>query len=408
MTTSSPSDRSYSGNVLPICDRAVIAGIGETEYVRGTSKSERQLIIQAGLAACFDAGVEPESVDGVVIPMARVKNEDLIAGLGIRDLKFHADVNIGGASAVSSVVLAAGVIACGLASKVLVSVGWNAYTGGPCEPRLGLGDPMQSEIWGGPGADIRYNLEFPYGLSVPMQWYSLQANRWFHETGADPMGMEIVALTTRDHAQKNPRAYFHNRRLTHQEYAAAPYLVKPFRIYDCCVETDGAAAVLLVGADRSREANGHRPVFIAAGAEGHPDSPDDQICRRDILEMGIAKAARRAFEAAGIGRDEVDFAQIYDCFTFIVLRQLEELGYCERGEGPEFVSEGRIALGGSLPVNTHGGLLSEAHVEGMNHVVEAVRQLRGTAGEAQVNNARIGLVTGYGDFGDGSILILHN
>jgi acetyl-CoA acetyltransferase len=255
-----------------------------------------------------------------------------------------------------------------------------------------------------PGSRMRVNLEWPAGMSVPMQWYSLHANRWFYETNADPEGMEIVALTQRKHAQLNPKAFMRDRPLTHDDYAKAPLLVKPFRLYDICLETDGGAAVLVTSAANADK----RSIPIAGGAEGHADVPDDLASRPDILNMGMTKAAPRAFDMAGVTRDEIDFAQIYDCFTFIVLRQLEELGFCERGQAPEFVKDGRIGLGGALPVNTHGGLLSQAHVVAMNHVVEAVRQLRGEAGEAQVDDAHIGLVTGYGDMSDGSVVILHN
>lgn len=392
--------------VKQLCDAAIIAGVGETEYVRGSPKSERQLTLEAGFAACVDAGVLPEEVDGLVIPMGRPKAEDFLASLGMPDLHFHCEVSMGGASPAAGVLAAAGAIASGLATTVLVATGWKGYSGGPAGPRLGSGDAALSEDWLGPGADIRMNLEYPHGMNVPMQWYSLHANRWFYETQADPAGMATVAIETRKHANRNSAAIFRQRELSYSDYWNSSYLVRPFRLFDICLETDGAAAVLV--SEPSRSTQKHKDVFIAGGGEGHPDDADDLIRRRDILNMGIAKAAPRALAMAGITLDEVDFAEIYDCFTFIVLRQLEEIGFCERGEGPAFVADGRISLDGQLPLNTHGGLLSQAHVDGMNHIVEAVRQLRGDAGRAQVRNAHIGLVTGYGDFGDGSMLVLHN
>lgn len=382
---------------------AAIVGVGETEYVRGTEKTERQLILEASLKACKDAGVEPESIDGVIMPYQDIpSNEDYVAALGIRDLKYHSHIHIGGAAPVAGVVHAAAVIAAGLAEKIIVATGANFYSG---PAKLGSDNPT---VRGVPGEEIRKNLEIPHGLVVPMQWYSLHANRWFYETKADPDGMKTVALTTRYHAQLNAKAYMRGRVLTEEQYEESRMLVKPFRLFDICLETDGAAAVLVTSKKIANDLKDHKPVYIAGGAEGHADVPDDLTSRKDVLDMGITKAAPRAFEMAGIGIHEIDFAEIYDCFTFIVLRQLEEIGFCERGEASEFVKNGRIALHGELPVNTHGGLLSQAHVIGMNHVVEAVKQLRGEAGEAQVENAHIGVVTGYGDFGDGSIVILNN
>jgi acetyl-CoA acetyltransferase len=372
--------------------------------VRGTLNSERELILQAALSACQDAGIEPEAVDGVVMPFQDFpSNEDFVAALGIRELRFHSHLHIGGASPVAGLVHAAAAVAAGLADRVLVATGWNAYSS---PARLGSGNEHVAEGESGtPGKAIRQNIENPAGLVVPMQWYSLHANRWFYETKADPEGMQTVALTTREHAHLNAKAYMKDRTLTKEQYRASPILVNPFHLFDICLETDGAAAVLVSKPGVSSQ---HPPVWIAGGAEGHAEVPDDMTSRRDILHMGITSAAPRALQMAGVSVDEIDFAELYDCFTFIVLRQLEEIGFCARGESPDFVKDGGIAIGGRLPVNTHGGLLSQAHVAGMNHIVEAVAQLRGDAGDAQVKDAHIGLVTGYGDFGDGSMVVLHN
>ena len=147
-------------------------------------------------------------------------------------------------------------------------------------------------------------------------------------------------------------------------------------------------------------------IQVLGVTEGHPDSPSAITQRPDMTRLGLAKAAPRVFQMAGVSHEDIDVAEIYDCFTYIVMCQLEDLGFAKKGEGGPFVASGAIKLGGTLPVNTHGGLLSQAHMAGLNHVVELVRQLRGEAGKAQVEDAEVGLVTGYGDMGDGAVAIM--
>ena len=178
----------------------------------------------------------------------------------------------------------------------------------------------------------------------------------------------------------------------------------PLRLLDCSLESDGGAAVVISAPDVARDL-AKRPIMVMGVAEGHPDSPSAITQRPDLTTLGLAKAAPKAFAMAGITPGDIDVAEVYDCFTYIVMCQLEDLGFCKKGEGGGFVENGALGLNGRLPVNTHGGLLSQAHMAGMNHIVELTRQLRGEAA-AQVTDAEIGLVTGYGDMGDGALAIM--
>jgi len=385
-------------------DRVVIVGVGETDYTKGSGTSDLQLILEASKKAIDDAGIKPTDIDGIAQPSFRVKSEDLVSNLGIKDLKYAVSVLIGGASAVACLQDAAMAINCGIADYVLVATGWNGYSG---TRYSSLGEDARQRIAQLPGAKLRRDFEQPYGLMVPSHWYSIIFSRWMHECNIDINSFAPVALAMRRHAQFNEKAMMRGKPLTSEEYYASPFVTYPLRKLDCCLETDGAAAVVLTSAERARDLK-QEPVYVMGTGEGHPDSPDDITNRGDMLTIGLTKATSRAFNMAGVSHSDIDFAEIYDCFTATVMLELEALGFCKRGESPDFVKGGRIELGGELPVNTHGGSLSQAHVIGMNHIVEAVKQLRGQAGAAQIKGCEIGLVTGWGDQGDGSLAILRN
>ena len=385
----------------PLKDKACIVGVGETPYTRGTNRSQLSQILHATMAALDDAGLKPHDIDGMVLPMPMPTIEHLAANLGIPDLRYSASSNIGGAAPVAAVQTAAMAVALGVAKHVLIPVGWNAYSGagvrgagrsGPVglPPSFGL---TMSEYY------------MPFGLAVPAQWFAWLATRYIEQYKIPLEGPACVALAARKHAQLNEKAFMRGRPLTMEDYRNSRMIAQPFRLFDCCLETDGACALIISSAERAKDLK-QRPVYISGTAEGHPLPADDIPGRKDFFKIGLYFAAPQALAMADVSLRDVDFVEIYDCFTHIVLLELEALGCCKPGEAGEFVQNGRIELGGELPFNTHGGLLSEAHLAGLNHVAEATRQLRHQCGERQVKDAELGIVTGFGDFGDGSLAIL--
>ena len=381
--------------VHPLHGKAAVSGIGETAYTRGTSKSGPALQFEASLKAIADAGLSPRDIDGIVpyFPGGAIA-EDHVANLGLPDLKLSVFVPMGGATCVAALQTAAMAVATGVCRHVLISVGRTGYSGARASERL-----LQF-----PQFALAGEFEAPIGVFAPAQLYAPGARRHMELYGTTPRHFAEIAVVTRQHAILNGNAVM-TKPLTVEEHHASRMISDPFRLFDCSLESDGGAAIVVSAADAARDLA--KPVVSILGvAEGHPDSPASIAQRADLLQFGLAKAAPRAFEMAGVKPADIDVAEIYDCFTFTVINQLENLGFCKKGEGGPFVMGGRIALGGALPINTHGGLLSQGHVVGLNHIIELTRQLRGEGGRAQVKDAETGLVTGYGDMGDGSLAIL--
>ncbi|TWG92814.1 acetyl-CoA acetyltransferase [Mesorhizobium sp. J18] len=380
---------------MSLSGKAAITGIGETDYVRGSTKSAFRLQVEASLKAIEDAGLTPKDIDGIIpIGITGAPAEEFVTNFGIGDLRYSAVTPLGGASGIAAVQSAAAAIAAGICNHVLIPSGRNVSAGA----RAGV------RIHQMPQFHLVTEYEYPLGAIAPAQLYAPMARRHMELYGTRSRQFAEVAVAMREHAILHGNAVM-KKPITIEDHQSSRMIADPFRLLDCSLESDGGAALVVSAAERAGDMR-QAKVVVAGIAEGHPDSPSSITQRAEMTRLGIAKAAPRAFAMAGVTPADIQVAEIYDCFTYIVICQLEDMGFCGKGEGGAFVENGRLKLGGALPTNTHGGLLSQAHMLGMNHIVELVRQLRGQGGATQVEGARLGLATGYGDLGDGAIAIM--
>lgn len=370
-------------------DKAAVAGIGATEFSKESGRSEMRLAVEATRAALHDAGIDPSEVDGMVTFTMDTNPEIEIArNLGIGELTFFSRIHHGGGAACATVQQAAMAVATGVADVVVCYRAFNERSG----RRFGAG--VQDRPPAPNAENAHFSWYAPFGLLTPAQWVAMFATRYMHEYGATSEDFGRVAVADRRHAATNPAAWFYEQPITLEDHQRSRWIVEPLHLLDCCQESDGAQALVVTSLQRARDL--HQPaVPIRAAAQGSASDQEmmTSYYRKEISglpEMGVV--ARQLWAGAGIGPEDVSTAVIYDHFTPFVLCQLEEFGFCKRGEAKDFVRDGNIELGGRLPVNTHGGQLGEAYIHGMNGIAEAVRQLRGTSVN-QVPGAEHVLVT---------------
>jgi acetyl-CoA acetyltransferase len=359
-----------------------VVGVGESEYFKhGQSpRSEFRLCLDAVLAACRDAGISPDSIDGLVSYASdRTPPARLSAALGMREWRWcGVEAGGGGGGGVGAIQQAALAVASGVASCVLV---YHAVAQGQSR-RRGHAIPRRQ----------RDSYWVPFGLQSAAQLYALRVQRFFHETSVSPATQRSVALASYAHAQNNPRAVMNGRPLTVEKYESSRWIAEPFRLYDCCLESDGAAAVIVTR--RELAESGDKPAaYILSAAHGSGYRAGGIL--EGVLDpenFGTAEfsdLAGRAYAASGLTPADVDCAQIYENFTGGVVMAIIELGFCSVADANSFiVEENLLAAGGSLPLNTSGGNLAEAYVHGMEMHPEAVRQIRGTA-DNQVAGAQV-------------------
>lgn len=373
---------------------AAIVGVGRTACSRNSGTTEAALALEAITSAISDAGIGVSDIDGIVPYVLGAPSEDVLEGLGIVDVRMAATTLMGGAGPVAGLKLAAMAIATGVARYVVVYVARNG----------GSQSRVESRAIVVPGKTMRAQLERPAGMSLPVQWFALVARRYMEVYGTTREQMGEVALAARAFANLNPDAQMFEKPMSMDDYLSSRPIAEPYHLFDCCLESDGAAAVILTSAELADQ---HRhKVYVAGVGEGHAESSASFVSRRNFFDIGLHRAAPIAFDMAGMTPEDVDVAYIYDCFTFEVIHQLEAAGFCKEGEGGAFVENGRIGPGGSLPVNTGGGLLSDGHLAHMNGIVEASLQLTGRAGSRQVPSARRAFLSGFGDMGDGTAAVL--
>ena len=356
--------------------KASIVGIGATEFSKESGRSEMSLASEAVAAAIADAGLKPSDIDGMVT-YSTDNNPDveIARHVGIGSLRHFSRVHYGGGAACGTIVMAAMAVATGVADAVVCYRAFNERSG----RRFGAG--VQDLPNAATAERAQFSWTTPAGQLTPASWVAMVARRYMHLYGATSADFGRVAVAGRRHAANNPAAWFYNDPITLEDHQASRWIVDPLHLLDCCQESDGGQALVVTSAERARDLP-NTPALIVAGAQG---AGVDQwtmtsFFRDDIAQLPEMKVvADELWTSSGLTPADIQTAILYDHFTPYVLMQLEEFGFCGRGEAKDFIKDRALEIGGRLPINTHGGQLGEAYIHGMNGIAEAVRQVRGTS-----------------------------
>lgn len=365
--------------------QVAIVGIGCTEYSKDSGVSVFSLATDAVKAAVADAGLAIGDIDG----LGTYGTNDSVApnilgqALGVKSLSFYVDQFYGGSTSMTMLGQATLALAAGVADCIVVYRALNGRSGNRLNGSTAGSAPRQP-----------WDMQFKIGAAyvAPSQEIAMAARAHMLKYGTTSEDLGRIAVLSRTNALDNEQAMMRTP-MSLDDYLASRWIVDPFRMYDCCLETDGAVAVVLVRTDRAAGL-AHRPVLVQGAAWGGGITIVNNG-HTDITDSPAKPIAERLYAAAGLGPSDIDLAELYDCFTYNVLSQIEGYGFAEPGSVPDLLRDGAFDRStGRLPLNTHGGLLSEGYIHGMNHVYEAVKQIRGEAGSRQVDRHDVALVTG--------------
>ncbi len=370
---------------MTIRNKVAIAGIGQTEFSKDSGRSTLHMALEAILQALDDAGLRPEDVDGVVKMGANddIFEIDLLRSLNLSNLRFFSEVPHGGGAACGTIAGAVAAVVSGMADVVVTFRSLNERS----ERRFG-----QSNLGGGVTHWRQYYL--PHGLVTPAQWVAIFGQRYLYDYGHSTEELGRVSVLCRKHAATNPHAMMYERPITMEDHQNSRWIAEPLRLLDCCLDTDGACAAIVVSAEKAKSLK-TTPAYIAAAAQGTGSRSEMMTSyqRTSLARLEESEAtAAQLYPMAELTPQDIDVAQIYDPFTPMVLMQLEAYGFAEPGQAPRLFHEGRLELDGGMPMNTHGGHLGEGYLHGFGHIVEGVRQIRGTAVN-QVPDVKTCLVT---------------
>ncbi len=364
-------------------DKTAIVGIAETRFAKSLEPSELELACDVITRALAEAGIPPAEVDALgSYTMEDTSEMEIARSVGLGEIHYFSQVGYGGGAGCGAIGQVATAIAAGIAR---VGVVWRSRK---------RGDPRK-RVWAkvGERSYDHWKWSRPWGLLRPVDEVAMLTRRYMHEYGMTRDHLANVVLAARKHANRNPRATMYERTLTREDYMGARWISEPLCLFDNCLESDGALAVVIVGADRAKDCP-TTPAYIHAWTQGmnRQHQTMTNYHNEDPLEGAMWAVGRNLWRQSDFKQDDVQVAQIYDAFSPLIPFTLEALGFCKKGEAGPFTDDGALELGGRLPVNTSGGSLSEAYVHGMNLITEAVRQIRGTS-TAQVPDCNVCLVT---------------
>ncbi|MAP38997.1 MAG: hypothetical protein LR120_11155 [Dehalococcoidia bacterium] len=350
-------------------DKYSIVGIGETDYTRGSGRSTRALAIEAIRNAVTDAGLKMQDIDGMLSYHGgdSVNSSTLAYDMGAQ-LNFYMDCSGGGSSTEALIGLAIGAIEAGMCETVAIFRSMNGYS----QVRIGGTGSRASTPVSGPGLMTR-----PYGLASAVQSFAFSFTRHMMEYGVTSEDLARVKVAHSNHASNNPKALM-KQRVTVDDVVNSRWIVRPCaHLLDCCLETDNATCIIVTSSERAKDLK-QQPVYIRA-VQGRGTKPggDFHYQHGPISRVAGHYVGPRIFDLADLSHDDIDVTGCYDAFTYTVVLQFEAYGFCEEGEGKDYIKSGIVNLGDKRPNNTSGGHLCEAYTHGMNMVIENTRQLRG-------------------------------